>query len=213
MKELRFLAVDKFLKRDIRSEGEEEEKKAVGLGIVYDEWVELWPGFRERILKGSVKRDKVVKSFINHDPNQVLSTTKSKPALELNDTEAGLEFSTPIPPTTYGKDLIVNLDRGNIKGASFAFSVPADGHKSWEEEGVYYREISNLTLHEIGPVTDPAYIQTSAHLRTAEDVYKEIAAESQLARAAEQEEEERAVSQAAELREREIKLLETEVTL
>lgn len=197
---------------EIRSDGD-EEKKAVGLGIIYGDWTEIYPGFKERILKGAVEKDKTVKSFFNHDPSMVLSTTRSKPALELNDTDKGLEYLSPIPPTSYGNDLIVNLERGNVKGSSFAFSVPKDGQKRWEEDGVYYREIKKLILYEIGPVTDPAYIQTSAQLRSAEDVYNEIAAESQAARAAQQEEEKRKASQAEAERERELNLLETEVTM
>ena len=200
----------RYMTAEVRSDGEDAEKNVSGVGILYDEWAELWPGYKERILRGAVKHDKVVKSFVNHDPNRVLSTTKSKPALELNDTDKGLEFISPIPPTSYGKDLEVNLERGNVKGSSFAFSVPDDGSKRWEEDGVYYREIRKLTLYEIGPVTDPAYIKTSANLKTAEDVYKEFrAADSQEAEAAK--EEQRKVSQAAEQRERELKLLEAEV--
>ncbi len=210
-KELRFMPLE------IRSDGEGEEKKAVGIGIVYDEWTELFPGFKERILRGSVKHEKTVKSFFNHDPSMVLSTTRSKPALELNDTDKGLEFVSPIPPTSYGKDLIVNLERGNVKGSSFAFSVPKDGQKTWEEDNVYYREIKKLNLFEIGPVTDPAYIQTSAQLRTAEDVYKNMVADkSQADEAAAKEatqELKRKADQAEAEREREIQLIENEVVL
>ncbi len=210
-KELRFMPIE------IRSDGEEEDKKAVGLGIIYDEWTEIYPGFKERILRGAVNNDKTVKSFFNHDPSKVLSTTRSKPALELNDTEKGLEYVSPIPPTSYGKDLIVNLERGNVKGSSFAFSVPKDGQKSWEEDGVFFREIKRLHLYEIGPVTDPAYITTSAHLRSVEEVYKGLVAErSQAANEAAEEarkEEERKASQAAAERDRELTLIENEVIL
>lgn len=188
MKELRYIPMDDA--QEVRSDGDDGEKKAVGMGIVYDTWTELFPGYKERIMPGAVKRDKIVKSFFNHDPSMVLSTTKSKPPLELNDTDKGLEFISPIPPTSYGNDLMINLERGNVKGASFAFSVPDDGQKRWEEDGVYYREIRKLTLYEIGPVTDPAYMSTSANLRSAEDVHKEFLAakaqESAEARAAEE---------------------------
>ena len=202
----------RYMPAEIRSDGEDTEKKVSGLGIIYDQWEELWPGYKERILKGAVKRDKVVKSFFNHEPSQVLSTTKSKPSLELNDTDKGLEYVSPIPPTSYGKDLEINLERNNVEGSSFAFSVPDDGSKRWEEDGVFYREIKKLTLYEIGPVTDPAYLKTSANLRTAEDIYKEFLAtdaqESEAARV----EEQRKVAQESEQRTRELQLLEAEVS-
>ena len=199
---------------EVRSEGEDEGKKAAGVGIVYDEWTEIWPGYKERIKKGAVTRDAVVKSFFNHDPSQVLSTTESTPALELKDTSKGLEYISPIPPTSYGKDLEVNLERGNVKGSSFTFDVPEDGDKRWEEDGIFHRDIKKINLYEIGPVTDPAYIKTSANLRSAEDVYKEfLASKSQADEEARktQEKEQRAASQAEAERERELKILEYEV--
>ncbi len=208
-KELRFMPLE------IRSDGDDEEKKAVGLGIIYDEWTELFPGFKERILRGAVKNDKTVKSFFNHDPSMVLSTTRSKPALELNDTEKGLEYASPIPPTSYGKDLIVNLERGNVKGSSFAFSVSEKGAKTWEDEGTIYREISKLHLYEIGPVTSPAYLATSANLRSAEEVYSEIKADITKTDEAEQRAEAEKLQRelSAEQTSRELDLLEKEYCL
>ena len=169
-KELRHINIE------IRTEeGEEaEERKVAGIGIIYDDWSELWPGYRERIRKGAVQKADVVKSYFNHDPDKVLATTRSKPALELRDGKTGMEFITPIPPTSYGNDLAINLERGNVTGASFAFSVPEDGDKRWDEDGVFYRDIKKLTLYEIGPVSDPAYISTSAQLRCAEDILREM---------------------------------------
>ncbi len=159
----------------VRSVGEgEEEKKVAGLGVVYDKWVEMWPGFKERILSGSVTLAPEVKSYFNHNPSNVLSTSESNPPLELKETDKGLEYTTPIPPTSYGKDLEVNLERGNVKGSSFAFDIPAQGDRMWEDEnGVVHREISKLILYEVGPVTDPAYIQTNAQLRSAERVVED----------------------------------------
>jgi HK97 family phage prohead protease len=143
-----------------------------GVGIVYGEWTELWPGFRERIMRGAVNKAPMVKSYFNHDPDKVLSTLDSNPPLKLRETEKGLWFTSPIPPTSYGKDLEINRERGNIRGASFAFSVPQGGDRMWQDDsGIYHREINSLELYEIGPVTDPAYIQTSAALRSAKAAF------------------------------------------
>lgn len=160
---------------EIRAVGDDSESRKVsGLGIVYDKWVELWPGFREKILKGAAKKVDVVKSYFNHDPNNVLSTEESDPPLVLRETEKGIEYESPIPPTTYGKDLEINLTRKNVKGSSFAFSIPKGGDKWWEDDnGVVHREIRKLVYSEIGPVTDPAYVQTSAAVRSARDAVNE----------------------------------------
>jgi len=157
-----------------RASGTEENRTVTGLGVIYDEWVELWPGYRERIKRGAVDLAPVVKSYFNHDPSKVLSTTESTPALKVNDVERGMQYVSPIPPTSYGNDLAVNLERGNVKGSSFAFDVPRGGDRWWEDDdGVVHREIKQLTLYEIGPVTDPAYITTTADLRSAEAVVEE----------------------------------------
>ena len=161
------------LMTEIRSSGEGEDKRVSGMGIVYDQLTELWPGYKERINKGAVRLAGTVKSYFNHDPNQILSTIDSNPALEINDTENGMEYNSPIPPTSYGKNLEINLERGNVKGSSFAFDVPKGGDRMWEdEEGVINREIKELVLYEIGPVTDPAFVQTTANLRTAQEALK-----------------------------------------
>ncbi len=197
--------------------GDEGQRSVGGVGIIYDDWTEIFPGYKERILSGAVRQDNIVKSFVNHSPEMVLSTTKSDPPLELKETAGGLEYTSPIPPTSYGNDLTVNLTRGNISGSSFAFSVPKDGHKTWDEDGVFYREIRNLVLYEIGPVTDPAYLQTSAGLRVADSVKQEFeeyrTAQSQEAIADDIKQQHKAAQEGAECeaRARELQLIEYEV--
>ena len=157
---------------EVRSSG--EEQTVSGLGIVYDSWTELFPGFKEKINQGAAKREKEVKSFVNHNPDNVLSTTESNPPLELEEEEGGVRYTSPVPPTSYGENLKINLERGNVKGSSFAFYIPEGGDRLWEDEdGVIHREIDKLYYREIGPVTDPAYIDTSASVRTAEGIAEE----------------------------------------
>ena len=168
MKEIRAMVAE------ARAAGEEGSRSVAGLGIVYDRFVEIWPGYREKIARGAVTMAGVVKSYFNHDPSNVLSTLDSNPPLELRDTEGGLEYVSPIPPTSYGRDLEVNLERGNVKGSSFAFDVPKGGDKwSEDENGIIQREITKLNLYEVGPVTDPAFVQTTAALRSAHDAVDE----------------------------------------
>lgn len=158
-------------------ESDQEEPKVVGYGIVYGRKTELWPGFTERIkegaFSGSLAGEREIKSFFNHDAGQVLSTTKSDPALKLVENKTGIRFESPIPPTSYGNDLKVNLNRGNVRGSSFAFTVEED---DWQEDksGNIHREVIKGTLYEIGPVTNPAYSSSSASLRGLEGAVKEF---------------------------------------
>jgi HK97 family phage prohead protease len=161
------------------AEGTPEQRYVSGIGIVYDREVEIWPGFLEKIRRGaferSIRSGDEIKSFFNHDPSQVLSTTRSRPKLELEDRENGLYFNSPVPPTSYGNDLQVNIERKNVRGASFSFEVDKDGEiVTRDEKGVYHREIFGATLYELGPVTNPAYPQTKVGLRNEKEIAEEI---------------------------------------
>ena len=180
--EKRFLKVNNVEIRAVSNgDGEDktEDRFVSGTGAVYGEEVEIWPGYMEKVRSGafddSLTGDSEIKSYFNHNPDFVLSTTKSSPALELNSTSAGLVFDSPIPPTTYGEDLAVNLERGNVRGASFSFTVDED-ILIIDEDDIYHREIVKATLYEVGPVTNPAYPQTEVGVRDREASFNEIQA-------------------------------------
>jgi len=170
-REQRFLKVNDVHIRSVESgEGDDktEQRFVSGVGIVYGEEVTIWDGFKETIRAGafteSLNSDINVKSFFNHNASFVLSTQRSEPALTITDGKSGLDFDSPIPDTTYGRDLIENLERKNVEGASFTFSVDED-ILIIDEDDVYHREIVKATLYEVGPVTNPAYPQTEVGVR------------------------------------------------
>jgi len=175
--DIRFVLTDGVEIREAVEEG--DDPVAEGLGVIYDREVEIFPGFFERIERDAfddtLGSDSEIKSFFNHDPSAVLSTTRSRPRLELSDRENGLYYRSPIPPTSYGSDLAENLRRGNVRGSSFAFRVPVDGDEwSYDADGNMHRVVRKAELLELGPVTNPAYIATSANLRSAEDLCREV---------------------------------------
>lgn len=161
-----------------REEGEGKERYAEGMGVVYNRETKIFDWLREIIRPGAfdefLRENPEVKSFFNHSPNQVLSTTQSNPALEISDTDEGLRYRSPIPPTTYGNDLAVNLERGNVRGSSFAFRVVEDVITENREDDTILREITKAEIYEVGPVTNPAYVDTTADVRSSEDVYEEL---------------------------------------
>lgn len=170
---------DTDIEIESRTDAEHAQRYVNGIGIVYDKEVELWPGYREKIRKGAfdedLKNSKEIKSFYNHDASMVLSTTRSTPALQLIDSEKDLRYKSPIPPTSYGNDLAVNLERKNVRGSSFSFSIAKDGDiLTRDEKGVYHREVVKANLYEIGPVTNPAYGSTTAQLRSTEELCSEL---------------------------------------
>lgn len=178
--EKRFLKINNAEIRSVESgEGEDttEQRFVRGTGVVYGEETEIWEGYMETIRAGafadSLSDGSEIKSYFNHNPNFVLATTESEPKLELKSDDNGLLFDAPIPPTTYGNDLTVNLERGNVRGASFTFVVQEDV-VTIDENDVYHREITKATLYEVGPVTNPAYPQTEIGLRDRESSFEEM---------------------------------------
>lgn len=161
--------------QEIRSTGETDNQSVEGYGIVYDQETELFPGFFEKMSKGAFKRNILngltIKSYFNHDSAKILSTTDSNPPLSLREDDNGIYYISPIPPTSYGEDLKINLKRNNVSGSSFAFIVTDE---DWEErsDGTIHRNIKEGELFEIGPVTDPAYVQTSASLHSVKEIYE-----------------------------------------
>jgi uncharacterized protein len=153
-----------------------DQKYVDGIGVVYDREEQLWDGYFEKIdrnaFKDCLSKNPEIKSFFNHDPNYVLSTNTSNPALQLTDLGDGLFFSSPIPDTSYGRDLIENLSRNNIRGASFTFTVNKDEVKT-DKDGNYHRTIMDATIYEVGPVTNPAYVQTQVSLRDKDSLLDE----------------------------------------
>jgi HK97 family phage prohead protease len=115
----------------------------------------------------AVKEKQDVRGLMNHDANLVLGRTKSG-TLSLNQDATGLYFECDLPDTQTARDLYELVKRGDIDGCSFGFQVMA---QSWREakdangKMIQYREIEDVDLFDVGPVTFPAYPQTSVDAR------------------------------------------------
>ena len=152
-----------------------KEPKIVGYASVFDSWSEELGGafpFREKVLPGAFVESIVhddIRALFNHDPNYVLGRNKAG-TLELAEDQKGLLVKITPPDTTWAKDLLVSIQRGDITQMSFGFIVLED---IWlESEGVDVRELIKVKLFDVSPVTFPAYSQTECNLRSAEEVFK-----------------------------------------
>lgn len=130
----------------------------------------------ERIQPGAfdkaVTRDDV-RALQNHDPRLVLGRTAAK-TLSLELTSEGLAYRIVTPNTTAGRDTVESVRRSDIDGSSFAFSVVRGGVE-WTQETVEVngvsvtleiRNIRDVVLYDVGPVTYPAYAATAAGTRS-----------------------------------------------
>ena len=132
------------------------------------------PGaFRRSLNSGSEKR-----MFLNHNTDQVLASSKSG-TLTLREDQRGLYVEAELPETTYGRDLSVLMQRGDVHSMSFGFTVPRGGD-AWSEDRSS-RELREIILHEVSVVTGfPAYAATEgAQVRSNEEIADEAPAETE----------------------------------
>lgn len=137
--------------------------KLVGYAAVFNKPSHDLGGFREIILPGAFKRtlavSEQVRALYNHDSNQVLGRVGAG-TLRLAEDEIGLRFELDLPPTTYARDLAALVERGDVSGCSFAFSVRPGGEVWEKRDGEDVRILSALDLDEITITANPAYPDT-----------------------------------------------------
>jgi HK97 family phage prohead protease len=164
----------RFVNAELRTERSGDKRKLTGYAAKYNTKSEDLGGFRETIKPGAFTRaiseKQDVRFLINHDPNLVLGRTTSG-TLQLNEDTTGLHFSCDMPDTTYARDLMESVDRGDISQCSFGFMTRK---QAWvddtDEDGETssIRELHDLDLFDTSAVTYPAYPDTEVHGRSLE---------------------------------------------
>ncbi len=106
-----------------------------------------------------------VRCLFNHAPDNVIGRTENGTLTMRQDTR-GLRFqNTMDTKTTVGANVLQFVKRGDVTGCSFAFVVEdAEWSEAQQADGrtVVKRTITKLKrLLDVGPVTYPAYEQTS----------------------------------------------------
>lgn len=193
---------------ELRVERREEGKptKIAGYAAVFEsESVDLG-GFTERIAKGAFSESLAgdIRALWNHDTNQVLGRT-SAGTLRVAEDGKGLAIEIDVPDTQAGRDAVTLIERRDVTGMSFAFSVPEGGDNWAKVGGKWLRTLLKINLAEVSPCTFPAYQATEIGIRAA-DGAKEALAALQRAQDAEVTEARKIVA-AHEARERRLRLV------
>lgn len=176
----RFLNSDRSKPRiETRKDGDEEKQMIVGYAAVFydadDPGTEfrLWSDTYERIMPGAfdeaLKLDDV-RGLANHEVTWLLGRTKSG-TCRLSVDSIGLRYEIDVPDTQAGRDTITSIERGDLDGSSFSFDVwGTRGKVVWvtetrDDQTIDIREVHNLELFDVGPVTFPAYEATTSGMR------------------------------------------------
>ena len=159
-----------FADRELRvlpGDGDDGPERIVGYAAVFGSLSQELPGgrgpFVERIERGAfaetLKRADV-RALFNHDPNHVLGRTAAG-TLRLEEDEIGLRYEIT-PPQSMGW-VVELIRREDVTGSSFCFDALDDEWIVENESPV--RVLRKIELYDVGPVTFPAYLETTAQVR------------------------------------------------
>ncbi len=118
-------------------------------------------GFHETVRKGAFAKtiqEADIRALFNHDPNLVLGRNRAG-TLTLEEDAHGLKATIKPPKTQWAEDLKSSIKRGDIDQMSFGFQTIKD---EWEGNE---RELVEIKLFDVSPVTFGAYPQTSVEAR------------------------------------------------
>lgn len=177
----------------VRAEETNGKKKMKGYGAVFYDgtpdtefvlWDDQYGRAVERVLPGafdgSLSRPDDVRALFNHDANQVLGRTAAG-TMRLAIDSIGLQYEIDAADTAIARDVTAHIERGDVSGSSFSFSIPPKGQvwtSTTDETGRTneVREILAVELYDVGPVVFPAYDKTTAGIRAIGDVAEARAA-------------------------------------
>jgi HK97 family phage prohead protease len=161
---------------ELRTAETEGKRTIEGHAAVFQRWSELLGGifpFKEKVRAGAFSKtieSDDIRALFNHDPNHVLGRNKAG-TLELAEDNQGLFVRIYPPDTGWARDLQVSIDRGDISQMSFGFTVEKD---RWSDEGgIDTRELLEVKLYDVSPVTFPAYPDTDVSVRSYDNYQAE----------------------------------------
>lgn len=164
----------RFFTSEVRAESDGDKKYLTGYAAKFGTRSEDLGGFRETInpkaFDRALKEKQDVRALVNHDSSKVLGRS-SAGTLELGTDATGLKYRVLLPNTTYAHDLHESVRRGDVSQSSFGFITKRDswGDDPDAEDGMpgTMRELHDVDLFDVSPVTFPAYADTEVKARGA----------------------------------------------
>lgn len=137
---------------ELRADG----KRLIGYAAKFGPSSHDLGGFTETVAQGAFTRTLAnggdVVALYDHDKRSILGRTKSG-TLRLSQDDQGLRFEIDTPNTTLGRDVLEMVGRGDVSGASFAFTVKED---RWHDNNTR-RELIDVDLFDVTITPNPAY--------------------------------------------------------
>ena len=136
------------------------------LGRAPTPWREmLMPGCFTRCLNENPD----IRALYSHDTSQVIGRTRAG-TLKLSQDDLGLRCEIMLPNTQVARDLVENINLGNIDGMSFAFVPHYESIRWSQKQGYNLRTIHEVArFEEVSVVAFPAYTEATVEARDLPD--------------------------------------------
>lgn len=156
----------------------EDLPRIVGYAAVFNSRTDLG-FFTESIAPGaftaSLERQDDVAALIDHNPTLIIGRTPD--TLELSEDDHGLRYVIQPTDTQRAKDLVKDIEAGNIRHSSFGFYIEREELDRSGDKPHF--TILEARLFDVSPVTFPAYKDTEVSIErslTAESLEERIRA-------------------------------------
>ena len=149
--------------------GENGKPRLRGLAVVFNSEAVIGGQFREVIRPGAFTKtltERDVKMLWNHESSFPLGSTRAG-TLTLQESMQGLEVDNDPPTLGMNAGFLESIERGDVSQMSFMFEVIKENVVRAEGQ-MLLREVLEVKLWEVSPVTFPAYSDTEIGLRAAE---------------------------------------------
>jgi len=162
--ERRFTAVPVELR------AQNELMKIGGYAAVFNRFSQNLGGFVEVVNQSFFNKSRGdgwpdVMARYNHDDNMLLGTTGGQ-TLRLKLDETGLDYEVDLPQSR--SDIGELVGRGDVRKSSFAFRT-YDDEWTVTDQGYPLRTLVSGQLIDVAPVNTPAYLDSTAGLRSLAD--------------------------------------------
>ena len=151
-----------------REDGEGGTPIIEGYFAVFNSNYDIGWGMSESVAPGAFSqslRENYVRALVNHDTTLVLGRTGAK-TLELHEDDKGLFGRIAINPNDRSAmDLYARVERGDVDGCSFGFSVREEETEFLDNGDVHWT-LKDVDLGEVSCCTFPAYEATNIEARS-----------------------------------------------
>jgi HK97 family phage prohead protease len=103
--------------------------------------------------------------LFNHSNDMVLGRTTSG-TMKMTKDSTGLKYEIDPPDTSYAKDLMVSMKRGDVKSSSFGFFCLSDRWSVDPKTNENIRTVLKADIFDASVVTSPAYTDASSQVRS-----------------------------------------------